>query len=135
PATNALIAGRTFAVVGYGSCGRSLARTLRALQASVLVVELDEIRALEAAFEGMRVVGLERAAAEADVVFTVTGRPGVLRRDELLALRDGALLANVGHFGTEIDVEALEQLAVERRRLAPHVEEFRLPNGRLVRLL
>jgi adenosylhomocysteinase len=134
-ATNALVAGKTFAVVGFGSCGRSLARTLRALHASVLVVERDELRALEAAFEGMRVTTLERAAAQADVLVTVTGRPGVVREEHLLSLRDGALLANVGHFGNEIDVAALERLAVERRQLREHVEEFVLPGGRVVRLL
>ncbi|HEU0335130.1 MAG TPA: adenosylhomocysteinase [Gaiellaceae bacterium] len=134
-ATNALVAGKTFAVVGFGSCGRSLARTLRALHASVLVVERDEVRALEAAFEGMRVTTLERAAAQADVLVTVTGRPGVVREEHLLSLRDGALLANVGHFGNEIDVAALERLAVERRTLREHVEEFVLADGRAVRLL
>ena len=133
--TNCLIAATTFAVVGYGSCGRSLARTLRALDAAVLVIELDPVRALEAAFDGMGVTTLARAVERADVVFTVTGRPGIVGRDELLALRDGAMLANVGHFGTEIDVRALEELAVETRRLAPHVVEYRLPNGRAVRLL
>ena len=117
-ATNSLIAAKTFAVVGYGWCGRSLARTLRALGAIVIVVELDEVRALEAVFDGMRVADLRRAAGLADAVFTVTGRPGVLRGDDLLALRDGAMLANVGHFGNEIDVDELEALAVERRRVA-----------------
>ena len=134
-ATNSLVAATTFAVVGYGSCGRSLARTLRALDAAVLVVELDPIRALEAAFDGMRVTTLARAVGQADVVFTVTGRPGILRRDELLSLRDGAMLANVGHFGTEIDVPALEELARGSERVAPHVVAYRLPNGRAVRLL
>ena len=134
-ATNSLIAAQTFAVVGYGSCGRSLARTLRALGAVVIVVERDEVRALEAAFDGMRVAGLRRAAELADAIFTVTGRPGVLRGDDLLALRDGAMLANVGHFGNEIAVDELEALAVEQLRIAPQVVEYRLPNGRSVRLL
>jgi len=133
--TNSLIAGKTFAVAGYGSCGRSLARTLRALGAVVIVVELDEVRALEAAFDGMRVADLRRAVGLADAFFTVTGRPGVLREDDLLAVRDGAMLANVGHFGNEIDVEELESLATEQRRVAPNVVEYRLPNGRTVRLL
>ncbi len=134
-ATNSLVAATTFCVVGYGSCGRSLARTLRALSATVVVVERNPLRALEAAFDGMLVRDLRAGVSEADVVVTVTGRPGVLRRDELLALRDGAMLANVGHFGTEIDVEALAELSEEHRRLAPHVEEFRLADGRRVRLL
>ena len=134
-ATNALIAGKTFAVVGYGSCGRSLARTLRALGALVVVVESDDVRALEAAFDGMRVADLRRAAGLADALFTVTGRPGVVRRDDLLALRDGVMLANVGHFGNEIALDELEGLAVGRRRVARHVVEYELPNGRAVRLL
>ena len=134
-ATNSLVAATTFAVVGYGSCGRSLCRTLRALSATVIAVEHNPIRALEAAYDGMLVTDLPRALERAHVVVTVTGRPGVLRRDELLSLRDGALLANVGHFATEIDVAALEELAVERRRLNPQVVEYRLPNGRAVRLL
>lgn len=134
-ATNSLVAATTFCVVGYGSCGRSLARTLRALAATVIVVEVDPLRALEAAFDGMLVRDLRHGVSQADVVVTVTGRPGILRGDELLALRDGTMLANVGHFGTEIDVEALADLAQERRRLAPHIEEFRFADGRRVRLL
>jgi adenosylhomocysteinase len=134
-ATNSLIAGKTMAVAGYGSCGRSLARTLRALGAVVIVVELDPVRALEAAFDGMRVATLTRAAALADAVFTVTGRPGIVRRDDLLGLRDGAMLANVGHFGNEIAVDELESLATDKRRVARDVVEYRLPNGRAVRLL
>jgi len=134
-ATNSLIAATTFAVVGYGSCGRSLARTLRALNAAVLVVERDPVRALEAAFEGMRVRDLAGALREAHVVITVTGRPGIVRREQLLGLRDGAMLANVGHFGTEIDVPALEALAVRRTEVSPHVTEYQLESGRTVRLL
>jgi adenosylhomocysteinase len=134
-ATNSLIAGKTMAVAGYGSCGRSLARTLRALGAVVIVVELDPVRALEAAFDGMRVATLTRAAGLADAVFTVTGRPGVVRGDDLLELRDGVMLANVGHFGNEIAVDELEALATESRRVAKDVVEYRLPNGRTVRLL
>jgi adenosylhomocysteinase len=134
-ATNCLVAATTFAVIGYGSCGRSLCRTLRALSATVIAVEHNPIRALEAAYDGMLVLDLTRALERARVVVTVTGRPGVLRRDELLQLQDGAMLANVGHFATEIDVPALEQLAVERRRLSPHVVEYTLPNRRRVRLL
>src|SRR5207248_2791914 len=111
------------------SCGRSLARVLRNLGAVVIVVEIDVVRALEAAFEGMRVMELPGALAEADVIFTVTGRPGIIRRDDFLELRDGAMLANVGHFGYEIDVAALEELAAERSAPGPHVAEYRLANG------
>jgi adenosylhomocysteinase len=134
-ATNSLIAGTTCAVVGYGSCGRSLARTLRALDASVLVVELDPVRALEAAFDGMRVAPLARALSEADSLFTVTGRPGVVTAEAFGDLRDGIMLANVGHFGTEIDVPALARQAASRVELREHVDEYTLADGRRVRVL
>ena len=134
-ATNSLIAGTTCAVVGYGSCGRSLARTLRALDASVLVVELDPVRALEAAFDGMRVAPLARSLGEADSLFTVTGRPGVVTAEAFGHLRDGIMLANVGHFGTEIDVPALAREAVSSVALREHVDEYALADGRRVRVL
>ena len=123
-ATNSLVAAKTFAVVGFGSCGRSLARTLRNLGANVVVVERDAVRALEAAFEGMRVAPIERAVALADAVITVTGRPDAVTPGVMEHLRDGAVLANVGHFATEIDVPALEGLASTRRQLKDDVEEF-----------
>ncbi len=134
-ATNALVAAKTFAVVGFGSCGRSLARTLRRLGANVVVVERDPVRALEAAFEGMRVAPVERAVSLADAVITVTGRPDALTATELDHLRDGAVLANVGHFATEIDVAALAGLATSRRQLKTDVEEFVLEDGRTIYLL
>jgi adenosylhomocysteinase len=134
-ATNSLVAATTFAVVGFGSCGRSLARTLRRLGASVIVVERDPVRALEAAFEGMRVAPIERAVTLADVVFTVTGRPDAVTPAVLQHLRDGTVLANVGHFATEIDVQALERLASTRRQLKDDIEEFVLADGRTVYLL
>jgi adenosylhomocysteinase len=134
-ATNALIAGKTFAVIGFGWCGRSLARTLRALGAIVIVVEIDPVRSLEAAFEGMLVTTIDRAAERADTIITVTGRPGVVAREQLLRLKDGAMLGNMGHFATEIDVDALRAMATASRRVSTHVEEFDLPNGRRVHLL
>jgi adenosylhomocysteinase len=134
-ATNSLIAGKSFAVVGFGWCGRSLARTLRALGAIVIVVETDAVRALEAAFEGMHVTTIDRAAERADTIITVTGRPGVVKREQLLRLKDGAMLGNMGHFATEIDVDTLRAVATESRRVNTHVEEFDLPNGRRVHLL
>jgi adenosylhomocysteinase len=134
-ATNCLVATTTFVVVGYGPCGRGIARALRALGGSVTVVERNVVRALEAAFDGMRVSDLPRALPEADVVITATGRAGVLRRDEFLSLRDGALLANTGHFGDEIDVSELERLAGATRELDEDIVEYDLPTGRRVRLL
>jgi adenosylhomocysteinase len=134
-ATNTFIAGKTFAVVGFGWCGRSLARTLRALGAVVIVVEVDPVRALEAAYEGMQVTTIERALERADTVITVTGRPGIVRREHLERLKDGAMLGNMGHFSTEIDVAGLRELATGSRMVNTHVEEFDLPNGRRVHLL
>ena len=134
-ATNSLVAAKTFAVIGFGSCGRSLARTLRSLGAHVIVVERDPVRALEAAFEGMRVAPIERAVALADVVVTVTGRPDAVTPDVIQYLRGGAVLANVGHFATEIDVQGLERLASTRRQLKDDVEEFVLEDGRTIYLL
>ena len=124
-ATNLLIPATAFCVVGYGACGRGVARALRADGALVTVVERDPVRALEAAFDGMRVRELHDALPDADVVITVTGTTGVIGRDELALLRDGALLANAGHF-SEIDAEALGP----GRRVTEHVSE----HGR-VRLL
>jgi adenosylhomocysteinase len=134
-ATNGLVAAKTFAVVGFGSCGRSLARTLRALGASVVVVERDPVRALEAVFDGMRVAPIERAVAQADVVVTVTGRPGAVTTEVMGFLRDGAILANVGHFATEIDVAGLEGLASSSAELRDAVTEYVLGDGRTVYLL
>ncbi len=134
-ATNTLIAGKTFAVAGFGWCGRSLARTLRALGAIVIVVEIDPVRALEAAFEGMHVTTIDRAVERADTIITVTGRPGVVTGEHLTRLKDGAMLGNMGHFATEIDVDALRAMATASRPVNTHVEEFDLPNGRRVHLL
>ena len=105
-ATNLLVAATTFCVVGYGACGRGVARALRADGALVLVVERDPVRALEAAFDGMRLRELHDALPEADVVVTVTGTTGVIGSYELGLLRDDALLANAGHF-SEIEPDAL----------------------------
>jgi adenosylhomocysteinase len=134
-ATNSLVAGKTFAVIGFGSCGRSLARTLRSLGALVIVVEHDPVRALEAAFEGMRVAPIERAAELADVLVTVTGRPGAVTTDVMEHLSDGVMLANVGHFSSEIDVAGLERLASRRTEIRESVTEYELRDGRRIYLL
>ena len=134
-ATNTFIAGKTFAVVGYGWCGRSLARTLRAMGAIVIVVEIDPVRALEAAYEGMLVTTIDRAAERADTIITVTGRPGIVTGAQFERLKDGAMLANMGHFSTEIDVAGLRAMATGSAMVNTHVEAFDLPNGRRVHLL
>jgi adenosylhomocysteinase len=128
-ATNLLVAATVFCVVGYGACGRGVARALRADGATVLVVDCDPVRALEAAFDGMAVRRLDDAIAQAEVVVTVTGSTGVIGERELGLVRDGALLANAGHF-SELDVAALGP----GRRLTEHVTEH-LVGGKRIRLL
>lgn len=134
-ATNTIVGGRTFCVVGYGSCGRSLARTLRALNATVLLVEIDPIRALEAAYDGMIVMPIEQALPIADTVITITGRPDIIREEHFALFKDGAMLGNVGHFSTEIDLAALRRIATNVERVAPHVERFSLDSGKTIKLL
>jgi adenosylhomocysteinase len=128
-ATNLLVAATVFCVIGYGACGRGIARALRADGATVVVVERDPVKALEAAFEGMKVSPLDAALAEADVIVTVTGSTSVIGRRELGLMRDGSLLANAGHF-SEIEVEELGVGA----RLTDDVTEH-VVAGRRIRLL
>ncbi len=128
-ATNLLVAATVFCVVGYGACGRGVARALRADGATVLVVERDPVRALEAAFDGMSVRGLDAALAQADAVITVTGTTGVIGRHELGLVRDGVLLANAGHF-SEIELDELGAGVRVADAVTEHVLE-----GRRVRLL
>jgi len=128
-ATNLLVAATVFCVVGYGACGRGVARALRADGASVIVVERDPVRALEAAFDGMAVRALDEALAHADVIVSVTGSTGIIGPRELALVRDGVLLANAGHF-SELDLAALGS----GTRLTDHVTEHRL-DGKRIRLL
>ncbi|HST18296.1 MAG TPA: adenosylhomocysteinase [Gaiellaceae bacterium] len=128
-ATNLLVAATVFCVVGYGACGRGVARALRADGATVLVVERDPVRALEAAFDGMTVRGLDAALSQADAVITVTGTTGVIGRRELGLVRDGVLLANAGHF-SEIELEQLGEGVRAADAVTEHVVD-----GRRIRLL
>lgn len=135
-ATGTLLAGSTVVVAGYGWCGSGVAARARGLGAHVIVTEVDPERALDAVLDGFRVLPMRAAAAEADVVIAVTGNRDVLTGEHLDLLRDGAVLANAGHFDVEIDVPALEAAAVEvRRRVRPHVDEYVLPGGRRLLLI
>ncbi|HWO69510.1 MAG TPA: adenosylhomocysteinase [Actinomycetota bacterium] len=134
-ATNLLLAGRVVVVCGYGMCGRGVASRARGMGAQVIVTEVDPLPALEAAMEGYRVMPLREAAREGDVFVTVTGDTSVIRREHLEVMKDGAVLANAGHFDVEIDKGALEELAVSRRRIRGSVDEYRLADGRRLRLL
>jgi adenosylhomocysteinase len=134
-ATNLLMAGRVVVVCGYGQCGRGIASRARGLGAQVVVTEVSPLTALEAAMEGYRVMTIRDAARVGDVFVTVTGDTSVIRREHLEAMKDGAVLANSGHFDVEIDKGALEELSVGRRRLRESVDEYRMPDGRRLHLL
>ena len=134
-ATNLLLAGRTVVVCGYGMCGRGVASRARGMGAKVVVTEVDPIRALEAAMEGYGVMPLRDAARIGDIFVTVTGDRDVIGREHLEVMRDGAVMANAGHFDVEIDKAALESLASGKRRLREFVDEYRLADGRRLHLL
>jgi adenosylhomocysteinase len=134
-ATNLLLAGRTVVVCGYGMCGRGVASRARGLGARVIVTEVAPLPALEAVMEGFEVLPLRDAARVGDVFVTVTGDTGVLARDAFDLMKDGAVMANSGHFDVEIDKAALAEMARETRRVREFVDEFRLADGRRLYLL
>ena len=133
--TNLMIPGRRFVVAGYGWCGRGVAHYLRALGAKVAVVEIDEIKAFEAAMDGFRVGELLDLAAWGEVFITATGHPGVLTHEFFEAVGSGAVLANCGHFPWEIDVAALRSLALGSVQLDDAIERIDLPGGRHIVLI
>ncbi|MBI2872504.1 MAG: adenosylhomocysteinase [Chloroflexi bacterium] len=134
-ATNLLWAGRQVVVCGYGWCGRGVASRARGMGSHVIVTEVDPIRALEAVMDGFQVMPAGEAARVGEVFITVTGGIHAIDRDHMEAMRDGAILANSGHFNVEINIPALEKMAVSRRTIRPFVEEFRLRDGRRIYLL
>jgi len=134
-ATNRLIAGKVVVIAGYGWCGRGVAMRAKGHGADVVVTEVDPLRALEAVMDGYRVMPMAEAASEGDIFVTATGDINVIRKEHFEVMKDGAIVANTGHFNVEIDIPALESLAVSRRAMRPFVEEFVLPNGRRVYLL
>ncbi|HZD79514.1 MAG TPA: adenosylhomocysteinase [Actinomycetota bacterium] len=133
--TNLLLAGRTVVVCGYGMCGRGVASRARGLGARVVVTEVDPLPALEAAMEGYQVMSLREAARLGDVFVTVTGDTSVIRGEHMELMKDGAVMANSGHFDVEIDKVALAGMAVEQRRIREFVDEYRLADGRRLHLL
>ena len=134
-ATNILLAGRVMVIAGYGWCGRGVAMRAKGLGAHVIVTEVDPMKALEAVMDGFQVMPMEAAAAEADVIVTATGDKHVVARRHIERLKDGAILANTGHFNVEIEIPALRELATETRMAREFVEEFQLADGRRVYLL
>ena len=134
-ATNLLLAGRTIVVAGYGWCGRGVASRAAGLGAKVIVTEVNPVKALEAAMDGFRVMPMSQAVREADIIIAVTGNHTVVGAEQFADLKDGAVLANAGHFNVEIDVAALEALAVNKTQPRTHVTSYHMADGRQFHLL
>jgi adenosylhomocysteinase len=135
-ATNVLIAGKTVVVAGYGWCGRGIAQRARGMGAQVVITEIDPTKALEAAMDGYAVMPMSEAASRGDIFITVTGNSRVLREEHFLAMKNGALVANSGHFNVEIDIDALERLAEgEKTKPREFVEQYHLGDDRSISLL
>jgi adenosylhomocysteinase len=134
-ATNRLLAGSAFVVGGYGWCGRGLAMRASGAGANVIVTEVDPLRALEAVMDGYRVMPMSEAAKIGDFFVTVTGDIKVIRREHFRAMKDGAIVANSGHFNVELDIDALEKMAKKKRSVREFVDEYTLPGGKRINLL
>ncbi|MDO8747712.1 MAG: adenosylhomocysteinase [Candidatus Omnitrophota bacterium] len=134
-ATNTLIAGCAFVVCGYGWCGKGVAMRARGMGARVIVVEVDPLRALEATMDGYEVMPIADAAKLGDIFLTVTGDVSVIRKEHFTKMKDGAIVANSGHFNVEIDIPALEGLSKKKRTIRSFVDEYTLANGKRIHVL
>lgn len=134
-ATNVLLAGKNFVVCGYGWCGRGLAMRAEGMGANVIVTEVDPLKALEAVMDGYRVMPLMEASKIGDIFVTVTGDTSVLRKEHFEVMKDGAILANSGHFNVEINIPDLEKISKSKRKIREYVEEYILEDGRRLFLL
>jgi adenosylhomocysteinase len=134
-ATNILIAGKTFVVGGYGWCSRGIAMRAKGMGANVIVTEVDPVRALEAAMDGYRVMPMKEAAKLGDIFVSATGDKHVLSLEAMKLMKDGAMVANSGHFDVEIDMAGLEQLKKAKRRIRPSLDEYSLPDGKKLYVL
>ena len=134
-ATNRLIAGTNFVICGYGWCGRGLAMRARGMGANVIVIEVDPVAALEAVMDGLTVMTIQKAARIGDIFCTLTGNINVIRKNHFMIMKDGAIVANSGHFNVELDLEGLKSIAKSTRKIRPFVEEYVLENGKRVNLL
>ena len=132
--TNRLIAGRYFVVAGYGWCGKGVASRARGIGARVIVTEVDPIRALEAVMDGFEVMPMSEAAKIGDIFVTVTGDKNVITKEHFLSMKDGAIVANSGHFDVEIDIKSLEELASSKKEIRKGVTEYDI-NGKKIYLL
>src|SRR5258708_5411873 len=134
-ATNVLVAGKTFVIAGDGWVGRGLASRAKGHGADVVITEVDSVKALEAAMDGFRVMRMDEAAQEGDIFVTVTGDVNVLDRQHFDTMKDGVILANSGHFNSEINLKALDQLATGVRQVRPSVQEYKMEDGRRLHVL
>jgi adenosylhomocysteinase len=134
-ATNILLAGKTFTIVGYGWCGRGVAMRASGHGAHVIVTEVDPLRALEATMDGYRVMPLMDAVKESDFILTVTGDKHVIDKAHMEVMKDGCVLANAGHFNVEINIPALEAMSIEKNHPRVSVDEYTLKDGRVICLL
>ncbi len=134
-ATNMLVAGSTVVVAGYGWCGRGVAMRAKGMGATVMVTEVDPVRALEAQMDGYISCSMAEAAPKGDLFITVTGNKSVIRREHFAAMKDGAIVANSGHFNVELDIPALERMAVSKKAARPFVDQYRLKGGKRINLL
>jgi len=134
-ATNRLVAGTNFVICGYGWCGRGLAMRARGMGANVIVIEVDPVAALEAVMDGLTVMPIQKAARIGDIFCTLTGNINVIRKNHFMIMKDGAIVANSGHFNVELDLEGLKSIAKSTRKMRPFVEEYVLENGKRVNLL
>ncbi len=134
-ATNILLAGKVFTIVGYGWCGRGIAMRARGMGANVIITEVEPVRALEAIMDGFRVMPMLEAAAISDFIVTATGDKNVVDQPHYEVMKDGCILANSGHFNVEINIPALERMAIRKQRHRQYVDEYFLPAGRTIRLL
>ncbi len=134
-ATNVLMAGANVVVCGYGWCGRGVAMRARGLGANVIVTEVDPTKALEAVMEGYNVMPLKAACKKADVFITVTGDINVIRKEHFEAMKDGAIVANSGHFNVEIDIPSLAKMAKKKRKIREFVDEYTLRGGKRINIL
>jgi adenosylhomocysteinase len=134
-ATNRLMAGSSFVISGYGWCGKGLAMRAKGMGANVIITEVSPLRALEAVMDGYRVMPIAEAAKVGDIFCTVSGNVNVIRKEHFLKMKDGAIIANSGHFNVELDLDGLREVTVSRRTIRDFVEEIQLKGGRRVYLL
>jgi|TARA_Y100000310_G_C20620098_1_gene782801 adenosylhomocysteinase len=134
-ATNVLIAGKNFVISGYGDCGKGVAKRALGMDANVIVTEVDPFRALQASMDGCRVMTIKEAAKIGDIFVTVTGNKNVIDAEHIKLMKDGAILANSGHFDAEININDLKKIAKNQRNIRPFMEEYTLDNGNRVFIL